>query len=468
MQQKIIGVILAGGSGTRLWPLSRLQLPKQFLAITGQRTLLEATIDRLDPLIGKEDILVVSSAANAYGGRFAALAPNQILLEPCGRNTAPAIALAAHYVMEKEPDAILVILPADHIIKETQAFQACLKRAIDAASEGKLVTLGIDATFPETGFGYLKAIGDGSAARPVQSFREKPDAATATRLLDEGNWYWNSGIFVWKASTLLTALQEYAPDIAKPIQALANAAKTLGWKKAIEKHFAEIPSRSIDHAVMEKARNVWAVPAQIGWSDVGSWDAVFDIADKDSNGNALQGNALALDCRNTLVRAEKRLVATIGLEQVVVVETADAVLVAKRGHSQAVKTIVDQLQARQAREHIEHLTVQRPWGSYTVLEEGPAFKLKRIEVNPGGRLSLQSHKLRSEHWVVIEGVATVTCDTKVSEVRVNESTFIPIGAKHRLENLGTETLRIIEVQVGSYVGEDDIQRYEDSYGRVTQ
>lgn len=458
-------MVLAGGSGTRLWPLSRLQIPKQFLAVVGDCTLFDATVNRLAPLIARDDVLVVSSRANAMGEGHATLAPFSKLLEPVGRNTAPAIALAAARLVD-EGDPIMVVLPADHVITNVPAFHDCLKTAIACAEEGRLVTFGIRALHPETGFGYLNARGDGHGARPVTRFKEKPDRATAERMLAEGGWYWNSGMFVWRASTILAAIKKYAPDVHAAIANIRSAAKTLGWQPAIEAHFAAAPSISIDHAVLEKSADVWAVPADIGWSDVGSWDAVHDIAQKDDHGNALQGAVIALNSQNTLVRGANRLIATIGVADLTIVDTPDALLVAGRGHSQDVKHIVAQLQQRDAREHIEHLTVQRPWGTYTVLQETPGCKIKSIVVKPGGRLSLQSHQHRSEHWVVTQGEATVTREADTYAVKMNESTFIPIGAKHRLENRGATPLEIIEVQVGSYVGEDDITRYEDQYGRV--
>lgn len=467
---KAVAVVLAGGSGTRLWPLSRLQIPKQFLAVVGDSTLFEATVNRLAPLIARNDVLVVSSRANAMGEGHGALAPFNKLLEPVGRNTAPAIALAAARLMaegREDGDPIMVVLPADHVITNVPAFHDCLRTAIDCAAQDRLVTFGIRALHPETGFGYLNAPGECTGARKVARFKEKPDRATAERMLAEGGWFWNSGMFVWRASAILKAIAEHAPEVHAAIANIRTAAKSIGWQPAIEAHFADAPGISIDHAVLEKAADVWAVPADIGWSDVGSWDAVHDIAEKDECGNALQGQVIALDSQNTLVRGANRLIATIGVEDLTIVDTPDALLVAKRGHAQDVKHIVAQLQQRDTREHIEHLTVQRPWGRYTVLQESPGCKIKSIVVNPGGRLSLQSHQHRSEHWVVTAGTATVTRGEELYTVAQNESTFIPAGIKHRLENRGSVPLEIIEVQVGSYVGEDDITRYDDQYGRVT-
>ena len=463
-------VILAGGSGTRLWPMSRQQMPKQFLCLDGELSLLEATVARLAPVIPRESVLIVASEESAKGEAFQPLAPYEKLLEPVARNTAPAIALAATYYLARGEDPVMVILPADHVIRDVPAFHACLRQAIAAAEEGKLVTFGITPTGPETGFGYIKAGSTGAKLPKVERFKEKPDAATAAAFLKEGGWYWNSGMFVWKASAIMKAIEQALPELAAVMtdigDVFANTSPKPGdWQKAVRDHFPKSPRISIDHGVLEKAGNLYLVPAQIGWSDVGSWDAVHEISAKDADGNSAQGNVIAFDCKDTLIRGGKRLVAAVGVEGISVIETPDAVLVAGRGASQDVRKIVDALAQRSAQEHIVHTTVKRPWGAYTVLEEGPGFKIKRIEVSPGGRLSLQSHEKRSEHWVVVAGVATVTQDGTTASLSVNQSTYVPIGARHRLENRGTEPLHIIEVQVGAYLGEDDIRRYDDHYGR---
>ncbi|HQZ45510.1 MAG TPA: mannose-1-phosphate guanylyltransferase/mannose-6-phosphate isomerase [Usitatibacteraceae bacterium] len=459
-------VILAGGSGTRLWPMSRQQMPKQFLCLDGELSLLEATVARLDPVIPRGSVLIVTSEESAKGEAFQPLAPYQKLLEPVARNTAPAIALAATHFLAAGEDPVMVILPADHVIRDVPAFHACLHAAVEAAREGKLVTFGITPTGPETGFGYIKAGTSGQALPKVERFKEKPDAAIASAFLKEGGWYWNSGMFVWKASAIMEAVAWALPELAKTMAGIRADAKQGGdWQKAVRDHFPKCQGISIDHGVLEKAGNLFLVPAKIGWSDVGSWDAVHDIAPKDEAGNSIQGNVLAFDCKDTLIRGGKRLVAAVGVEGVSVIETDDAVLVAGRGASQDVRKVVDALAKRSAQEHLVHRTVRRPWGSYTVLEDGPGFKIKRIEVSPGARLSLQSHERRSEHWVVIAGEATVTRDGEVATLIRNQSTYVPIGAKHRLENRGAEPLHLIEVQVGDYVGEDDIRRYDDNYGR---
>ena len=467
-KNQINAVILAGGSGSRLWPLSRQQLPKQFLALDGDVTLLQTTINRLSPTISTDNVLIVTQEAHAKGEAYHALLPYQSLFEPIGRNTAPAIALAAAYLTANGADPVMVVLPADHIIKDEVRFRAHLDIAIQAAESGKLVTFGIQPTSPDTGFGYIKAHrADDAQVYAVDRFTEKPDLATAERFLKDGNYYWNSGMFVWRASVILAEIQRHLPEVYKVMQTiLSESGAGIDFQQAVEKHFAAMPSISIDYGVLEKSDRVSLIPCDIGWNDVGSWHAVHEISAKDENGNALQGNVIAIGCNNNLIRAEKRLVAAIGVEDLCIIETADAVLISKSDQTQRVREVVDVLQQRGATEHIYHMKVNRPWGNYAVLEEDPdGFKIKRIEVAPGAKLSLQSHKQRSEHWVVVSGTATVTNGDAVTTVYKNQSTYIPIGTKHRLENRGSEPLHIVEIQVGDYLGEDDIQRYDDNYGR---
>jgi mannose-1-phosphate guanylyltransferase/mannose-6-phosphate isomerase len=461
-------VILAGGSGCRLWPLSRQHLPKQFLVLDGNASLLQTTIDRLSPTIDTKNVLIVTQEAHAKGEAYHALLPYRALYEPAGRNTAPAIALAASYLMAEGGDPVMVVLPADHIIKDEVRFRAHLDIAIRAAENGKLVTFGIQPTRPDTGFGYIKAHCSGDAqVCEVERFTEKPDLPTAESFLKEGGYYWNSGMFVWRASVILAEIQRYLPEVHRIAQSILDESRAgKPFQLVVEEHFAAMPSISIDYGVLEKSDRVSLIPCDIGWNDVGSWQAVHEISSKDENGNALQGNVIAVDCKNSLIRAEKRLVAAIGVEDLCVIETADAVLISKSNQTQRVREVVDALHEKGATEHIYHTKVNRPWGNYTVLEEDPAgFKLKRIEVAPGARLSLQSHAHRSEHWVVVSGTATITNGDEIIIVHKNQSTYIPIGAKHRLENRGSEPLHIVEIQVGDYLGEDDIQRYEDNYGR---
>ena len=490
MNNQVYAVILAGGSGSRLWPLSRQHLPKQFLALDGEFSLLKTTINRLMPTIGEQNVLIVTQEALAKGEAYHALLPYQSLFEPIGRNTAPAIAIAAAYLVAEGKDPVMVVLPADHVIKDEAGFRKHLDTAIHAAQNGKLITFGIVPTRPDTGFGYIKARGPRTEERglsgearlgstqhsapstqssvlDVERFTEKPNLTTAQAFLNEGGYYWNSGMFVWRASVILAEIQRYLPAVYQIAQTILDETHAgVPFQKSLEKHFAEMPSISIDYGVLEKSDKVSLIPCDIGWNDVGSWQAVHEISSKDENGNALQGNVIAVDCKNSLIRAEKRLVAAIGVEDLCVIETADAVLISKSDQTQRVREVVDALQDKGATEHVCHTKVNRPWGSYTVLEEDPeGFKLKRIEVAPGARLSLQSHRQRSEHWVVVSGTATVTNGEEVITVYKNQSTYIPIGTKHRLENLGKEPLHIVEIQVGDYLGEDDIQRYEDNYGR---
>lgn len=468
-QNDIRAVILAGGSGTRLWPASRQQLPKQFLNIEGSETLFEATISRLSPLLNRDQVWVVTNEAHAQGEAFAFFQKIQSILEPVGRNTAPAIALAAALLMDIEKiDPVMVVLPADHLIQNHDAFHQALQTAITAASEGRLVTFGIQPVHPDTGFGYIQAGAEqASGVFEVARFAEKPDLLTAQRFLDEGGYYWNSGMFVWQASTILAEVEQYLPEVWAVLQDMRSRWQKEPWAEVVRHGFAGMPSISIDFGVMEKSKKVSLVPCDIGWSDVGSWDAVYDISAKDELGTAISGDVINLGSRNTLIRSQSRLIAAVGLEDVIAVETPDAILLVKRGESKHVRDVVDALKQRGSQEHFEHLTVRRPWGSYTVLEDRQSgYKLKRIEVSPGASLSLQSHQHRSEHWVVVSGTATVTSGEDTFTVAKNESTYIPIGQKHRLANHGKIPLQIVEVQVGDYLGEDDIQRFEDSYGRT--
>lgn len=464
---QIRALILAGGSGTRLWPISREQLPKQFLSIDGDHTLLEATINRLQPLVARDNVLIVTKKGYAQGEAYHALSTYQTLLEPVGRNTAPAIALAAAWLVRNGDDPVMVVLPADHVIKDSDRFQQSLELAVDAALTGKLITFGITPSRPDTGFGYIKTGRgqDDSNVLPVQCFAEKPDVATAERFLTEGGYYWNSGMFVWRASTILKEVAKHLPEVAAVLDDITSSWKEGSNQGAIAEYFPRMPNISIDYGVLEKTDNVALIPCDIGWSDVGSWDAVHDVSDKDDSNNATQGNVIAVDCRNTLIHSNKRLVSAIGVQNLNIVETADAVLVTNRGESQRVREVVDILKDNNAQEQKCHLTVRRPWGSYTVLEEEADFKMKRITVKPGERLSLQRHQHRSEHWIVVSGTATVIRDDKEITVSKNQSTYIPVGSKHRLENRGRIPLQMIEVQVGEYLDEDDIERFEDSYGR---
>ncbi|MDX8377749.1 MAG: mannose-1-phosphate guanylyltransferase/mannose-6-phosphate isomerase [Mariprofundales bacterium] len=469
-------VILAGGSGSRLWPLSRRQLPKQFLNLDGgDNSLLQETVSRLAPLVQNDDVWVITGLEHASGEAFSELQPYHTILEPEGRNTAPAIALAAAILLE-HGDPIITVLPADHIISDAAAFRKSLEQAAKLAEDGYLVTFGIKPDHPDTGFGYVQAHDAIDAnkheyARKVDRFTEKPDLETATAFVEQGDYFWNSGMFVWKASTILAEIQKYIPEISAVLADMRAAWQSDGAgenkQTVIQREFGRMPDISIDYGVLERSQNVALIPCDIGWSDVGSWDALYDVSDKDDAGNVIVGNVINIDCKNSLIRGNKHLVAVIDVDDVCIVDTPDALLVVKRGESQRVREIVQTLKRTNASEYLCHLTVKRPWGSFTVLEEPDAagYKMKRISVIPGASLSLQSHQHRSEHWVVVSGTATVTCGEKTFIVAKNQSTYIPIGEKHRLENRGKIPLNIIEVQVGDYLGEDDIERYEDRYGR---
>ena len=514
-------VIMAGGSGTRLWPLSRSGYPKQFLVLQGNSSLLQQAAQRLAAL--------GQGGANADGGRAGGTAlevapaivvgneehrflildqlrevqctPSALVLEPAGRNTAPAVTLAALQAMEGGADPVLVVTPADQTVTNPGAFTAALERAAKEAAQGAVVILGITPDRPETGYGYIQAAALPPAgsdttlspsapaavdtnvsksepsqahaahpSQPVQRFVEKPDAATAAAYLAEGGYFWNGGIFVLRASTWLAALERFRPDILKATRAAFEARSTDAlFVRPAKAAFEQVPAESVDYAVLEKCPgsgiDIRMVPLDAGWNDLGAWDAVWQVAAQDAQGNAATGDVLLHDSQRTLVHATHRLVGVIGLQDVVVVETADAVLVSDRARSQEVKTIVGTLSRQQRDEHSAHRKVHRPWGWYDSIDTGERFQVKRIMVKPGASLSLQKHHHRAEHWIVVKGTAEVTCGDKKLLLTENQSTYIPLGEVHRLANPGKVPLEIIEVQSGSYLGEDDIVRYEDTYGR---
>jgi mannose-1-phosphate guanylyltransferase/mannose-6-phosphate isomerase len=466
----MIPVILSGGSGTRLWPLSREAYPKQFLPLVGEDTMLQATWRRVAPLASAAPIVVANEEHRfmvAEQLRQIDCTPSAILLEPVGRNTAPAIAVAALQAMAEGADPLLLVLPSDHVIADAPAFQAAVRRAEPAASQGRLVTFGIVPSGPETGYGYIRAgaaLADG--VRAVAQFVEKPDEATARSYVASGEYAWNSGMFLFRASVFLAELARQQPAMLAACRAaLEGASRDADFVRLDKAAFAACPSDSIDYAVMEHTDAAAVLPIDVGWNDLGSWSALWEVAEQDGNGNAHHGDVLAQDCRNTLAWGDGRLLALLGLENVVVVDTADAVLVVHKDRVQDVKGIVGKLKAEGRSEPTSHRKVYRPWGSYDSIDVGGRFQVKRITVKPGASLSLQMHHHRAEHWIIVSGTGRITRGEEVFTLAENQSTYIPLGVKHRLENPGRLPLELIEVQSGSYLGEDDIVRFEDVYGR---
>ena len=465
-------VLLSGGSGTRLWPLSREAYPKQFLPLVGEETMLQATWLRIAPLASAAPIVVANESHRflvAEQLRLVGAPVPRIVLEPVGRNTAPAIAVAALQALADGGDPLLLVLPSDHVVADVEAFRAAVREASIAAEAGALVTFGIVPTAPETGFGYIEAKdGNATGVRKVERFVEKPDLATAQRYVQGGGYYWNSGMFLFRASRVLAELERFRPDIVDACRAAFDAARRDGdFIRLDAAAFTASPSDSIDYAVMERTDAAMVLPVDIGWNDVGSWSALWDVTERDAEGNAHHGDVIAVDSRNSYAYA-RRLVALVGVDDLVVVETDDAVLVARKDRVQQVKEVVAQLKAAQRSQVALHREVHRPWGSYDSVDVGDGFQVKRIKVKPGATLSLQSHEHRAEHWIVVRGTARVTRGEEVFDLNANESTYIPIGARHRLENPAEGMLELIEVQSGAYLGEDDIVRYEDAYGRTGQ
>jgi mannose-1-phosphate guanylyltransferase/mannose-6-phosphate isomerase len=453
-----------------LWPLSREMYPKQLLALTSRHSMLQETARRLAPITGARAPIIVCNEAHRFtvAEQLHALGvePSAILLEPAGRNTAPAVALAALKAQEFDAAATLVIAPADHVIRDARAFQSAANIAAELAESGKLVTFGIVAHAPETGYGYIRrGAGDGPAF-PVAQFIEKPSLAIAESFVASGDYFWNSGMFVFKASRYLAELERFAPDILEASTAAYRAAKSdLDFVRIDKAAFEACRSESIDYAVMERTKDALVLPLDAGWSDVGSWSSLFDALPSDEDGNVLQGDVLVHDTQDCYVHSSSRLVTAVGMENHIIVETKDAVLVAPKDRVQDVKELVSALKKSGRSESSWHREVYRPWGSYDSVDTGDRFQVKRLSLKPGGILSLQMHHHRAEHWIVVQGTARVTCGDKTFLLSENESTFVPVGARHRVENPGKVPLHIIEVRSGSYLGEDDIVRYEDNYGR---
>jgi mannose-1-phosphate guanylyltransferase/mannose-6-phosphate isomerase len=469
---KIVPVILSGGSGTRLWPLSRKEYPKQYLPLAGDNTMLQETILRLSGLDNLADPIIVCNADH----RFLVAEQCQqigvknptILLEPVGRNTAPAIAAAALQSLKTSDDTVLLVLSADHVIQDIVAFHEAIKIASNQAQEGKLATFGIVPTDANIGYGYIKVSKDDiNGAYKVEEFVEKPDLETAQTYLEQGNYLWNSGMFMFKADTLIDELTTHSPDTVKLVNdAVNNATQDLDFIRLDKQAFESSPSDSIDYALMEKSNNVVVVPLDAGWSDVGSWSALYDVGAKDGSGNVLKGDVTAQDTTNTYIYASHHMVTTVGVDNLVVIDTPDATFIASQDKAHEVKSIVKSLQKKGRDEVHSNRKVYRPWGWYDSIEVGKHFQVKRLHVNPGAKLSLQMHHKRAEHWVVVSGTATTIIGEGVLTLTEGDSTYIPIGTTHGLENKTNEQLEIIEVQSGTYLGEDDIVRFEDIYGRV--
>ena len=463
-------VLLSGGVGSRLWPVSRETHPKQFLPLAGELSMLQETLQRSSGMEEAAPVVVCNEEHRfmvAEQLRQVNIKAGALILEPQGRNTAPAVALAAIQALASDPQALLLVLPADHLIQNVQAFAEAVTKAIPLAEQGRLMTFGVVPSSPETGYGYIKCGAElATDLYDLERFVEKPDAVTAQAYVDGGSYVWNSGMFLLRAASYLEQLGEHAPSIlACCQQAMAGASNDMDFVRPDPEAFLQCPSDSIDYAVMEKTAAGGVVSLDCGWSDVGAWSALWDVAQRDSDGNVCKGDVMLDNCTDSYFRSDSRLVAAIGVDNLVVVETADAVLVADRAQVQDVKRIVNRLKDQQRPEVSQHRRVYRPWGSYESLVMSERFQVKRIVVNPGQTLSLQMHHHRAEHWVVVHGTAEVTCEDKVFMLGEDESTYIPLGHKHRLANPGRIPLELIEVQSGAYLGEDDIVRYEDIYGR---
>jgi len=467
---KIIPVILAGGVGSRLWPLSRAQHPKQFLKLTGDKTMLQETAIRAESICntksiticGEEHRFLVAEQLREIG------LLGDIILEPVGKNTAPAIALASLEIQRRDDDALMLVLSADHFIGDEKELLKSIQKALNTVKNGKMATFGVTPEYPETGYGYIKAGKPVVGAMELDKFVEKPDVLSAQRYMD-GGYFWNCGMFFFKASQYLKELQQYRPsiyDLCK--KSLAQTSYDLDFLRVEQSHFIECPSESIDYAVMENTRNAVVIPLKTRWSDIGSWSSLWDLCAKDSEGNVIQGDILTVDSRNNFLRSEHKLLATVGVDNLVVVETKDAVLIASKDQIQNVKSLVEVMETQERTEHILHREVYRPWGKYDSVDVGNRYQVKHITVKPGEKLSIQMHQHRCEHWIVVAGTAKVTVGNSTRLLTEDQSTYIPAGTVHALENPGKIPLEMIEVQTGSYLEEDDIVRFTDRYGRTLQ
>jgi mannose-1-phosphate guanylyltransferase / mannose-6-phosphate isomerase len=466
---KFTPVVLCGGSGTRLWPLSRSHLPKQFLPLVSERTMVQETLTRLQGMEGAQPPIAIANDEHRFLAaeqlREISCPPQALLLEPAGRGTAAAAAAAA--LLVADPQSVLLVLPADHAISKLPQFHAAIEAAVRFAEDGALVVFGIKPATPHTGYGYIKQGPKREEAFVVERFVEKPDLETAKGFLAAGGYYWNSGIFVFRADRYLAELGRHRPEIVAAVKrAMAAAERDMDFVRPERAAFLAVPDDSIDRAVMEKTRDAVVVPARFGWSDVGSWSALWALGPKDALGNVSQGDVMARDSHGSYLRSEGRLIAAVGVENLVVIETSDALLVSTKEHADEVKLAVEQLKRSKRTEHAIHRRVYRPWGYYESIDQGERFQVKRLMLKPGARLSLQLHHRRAEHWVVVSGEAKVTRGDEELRLGANQSTYIPTGTRHRLENPGSEPLFVIEVQSGDYFGEDDIERFADDYRRT--
>lgn len=484
--ENLKALVLAGGSGTRLWPVSRKSYPKQLVKVFDEQSFLEKTLERLSPQLKREDIWIISNENLAKGSGYDIMKDYPLILEPVGRNTAAAIAVSAALFRARGEDPILLTLPSDHIIQNKELFFQAVKSAIEAANKGFLVTFGIVPSYPETGYGYIHYAEDMAnglsnhwnpelqkelkhkSCFPVNRFVEKPDFERASDYVKEGGYLWNAGIFVWKASAILDELNLYMPELYAHLLLLEKKFEEgEDINKVMRTYFSDFPEESIDYGVLEKSNRVAVVRSEFDWSDVGSWDAVYDLIEKDEAENAVIGNDhILLENEKTLIFGRERVIAASGLQNVYIIDSPDALLVMKKGEGQSVKKIFNELERRDARQIKDPLTVKRPWGSYTnIYYSLESYQVKRIEVQPGQSLSLQSHKKRSEHWIVVEGEAHIQIDDQIASYGRNSHIYIPLGAKHKVENQGAKPVVLVEVQIGDYLGEDDIIRYKDNYGR---